>query len=290
MREIIDPHQHLWQLDRFRYPWLTEPPLIDLVTTHPELASDYLLEDYLADTKGLQVVKTVHVEANPAVEHRIAETAWLQVLADQPENRGLPTGIVASSDLFADDFTAKLEEQLRFSRLRGLRQNLNGYAAAPFEDNSWRRNFASIAAHGLSFDLHILPSQMADAARLAGDIPDVAIALNHSGLPDMATPEGFTAWRTGMAALAPFPQISVKLSGFGMLAPQVTAEAIRPYLLEAISLFGPERCMFASNFPVDRPFIKFSELWGLYEQVVSDFTEPEQKQLFHDSAEAFYRL
>lgn len=289
-RQIVDPHQHFWKLGNIHYPWLMDEPPRDIVASNPDLTKDYLVSDLLDDARGLNLVKSVHVEGIPDPADAVAETAWLQELSDTPDNKGFPHAIVASADLRDSDFTDKTAEHAHYPNLRGVRQILNWVSDPLMRKDKWRTNFGRLGELGLIFDMQITPSQMDDAARLAADFPDVRIALNHTGLPDMASEEGFDAWRRGMTLLAPNENISVKLSGFGMLAPNCTAESIRPFVLETIDLFGVPRCMFASNFPVDRLFVSYRNLWTSYMQITEDFTDEEKSQLFCDNAVAFYRL
>ena len=124
-------------------------------------------------------------------------------------------------------------------------------------EHKWRENFGHLGDLGLSFDMQINPTQMEDAVRLANDYSNVQILLNHTGWPDMTNDRGFDEWRLGMNALAACENISVKISGFGMFDPEWTVERIRPFVCETIELFSPSRCMFASNFPVDRAYRSF---------------------------------
>ena len=157
-------------------------------------------------------------------------------------------------------------------------------------DETWLASFERLGELGLVFDLHIVASQMEDAARLASDFPNVRIALNHTGLPDITSEVGVKAWRKGMSLLAPCENIGVKLSGFGMLDPNWTVQSLRPFILDTIDLFGATRCMFASNFPVDRVSRSFRHLWAAYFQITEHFTAQEKSQLFHDNAVDLYSL
>lgn len=289
-RQIADPHQHFWELGRIHYPWLMDEPLSDFVASNPDLTTNYLLSDYLADARDFDLVKSVHVEAVPDPKDRTAETAWLQELADKPESNGFPHGIVASADLTAGDFANTIAAHARYPNLRGIRQILNWVPEPIMRDETWRTNFQRLGELDLIFVMHIIASQMDDAARLAADYPKVRIALNHTGLPNIASEDDVAAWRRGMHLLAPCENISVKISGFGMLDPNCTSQSIRSYILETIDLFGVTRCMFASNFPVDRLFRSYHHLWTAYMQVTEHFTDEEKSQLFHDNAVAFYRL
>src|SRR5262249_27041747 len=142
----------------------------------------------------------------------------------------------------------------------------------------------------LSFDLQLYPSQMADAARLAARHPDTTIILNHAGMPVDRDQNALSLWREGMRSLASQPNVQVKISGLGMVDWSWTEESIRPFVLDTIEIFGVDRCMFASNFPVDKLYSSFNTLYRAFRSIVSDFSPGERQKLFSDNALAIYRI
>ena len=294
---IVDPHHHLWDLERFSYPWLSARPLPASVAGDvAPIAKSYLLDDYLADTANQNVVKSVHVDAGFDPSQPAEETRWLQSIADQ---RGFPHGIVARAELHRPDVEATLAAHCRFPNVRGIRHIVNWhpdpaktYVTKPdfLADTAWLRGFALLKRYNLSFDLQLYPSQMPDAAALAAAHGDTRIILNHAGMPVDRDPEALALWRTGMRALAAQPNVWVKISGLGMVDWRWTEDSIRPFVLDTIEIFGPDRCMFASNFPVDKLYSSFDALYGAFKSIVSDFTKSEQRKLFSDTALAVYRI
>jgi predicted TIM-barrel fold metal-dependent hydrolase len=131
---------------------------------------------------------------------------------------------------------------------------------------------------------------MADAALVARTYPDVPMVINHTGMPRDRTPDGLDRWRQGMRLLADLPHVSAKISGFAMFDPNWTADSIRPLVLETIDIFGPNRCMFASNFPVDKQHSTFDALMEAFIQITADFSQTERTSLFQTNAERIYRL
>lgn len=250
----------------------------------------YLVDDFLADAAGLPLVKSVHVQGELAREQSVAETAWLQAIADR---QGFPHGIVAYAALQDPDLDTTLDAHAHFANLRGIRQILNpDQSERPdyLTDSRWRAGYARLAAYGLSFDLQALPAQMADAAAVARAQPRVPMVINHTGMPRDRTPEGLDLWRQGMGLLAQQPHVSAKISGFAMFDPHWTLASIRSLVLETIDIFGPDRCMFASNFPVDKLHGPYTALFGAFASLTAAFSETERKLLFHDNAERIYRL
>ena len=127
-----------------------------------------------------------------------------------------------------------------------------GFARGSMSDERWRAGFALLAPHGLHFDLQVVHWHMAEAAQLARDFPDTTIIINHTALPANRTPAGLDEWRSALQVAAEQPNMVLKISGIGMPGMPWTVTANREIVLDSIRIFGVERCMFASNFPVDR--------------------------------------
>lgn len=298
--QIVDPHHHLWDLSALRYPWLqgavSEAPFGDT----GELRRNYLVNDYLADTASWELVRSVHLQAECDHADSVAETRWLQSVADHPDSCGFPHAIVAFADLSADAAAvdALLAAHRQFRNLRGIRQILSHHhdprlAQAPrnyLEDARWCENFRLLERHGLSFDAQLYYQQMPLAAGLARRYGGTTIIINHTGTPAEKDQAGRAGWRAGMRALAACDNVAVKISGLGMFDPHWTVDSIRPFVLETIEMFGVGRCMFASNFPVDRLFGSFDRLFGTFAGITASFSGAEQRALFHDNAVRIYRL
>jgi predicted TIM-barrel fold metal-dependent hydrolase len=297
--KIVDPHMHLCNLKAMRYPWLASPREDWFIGPYGTLAKTHELSDFLREAGEIEVLKIVHIENGAEPEDHVAESAWLQSTANDPESAGRPNGIVAAADLSKPDIESTLEAHRAFPNVRGIRQILNVHQE-PFysfvdhhfmHDPAWQAGFALLHKFDLSFDLQIYPSQMPDAAGLAKRNPGTTIILNHTGMfVDRDTLAGWQAWRDGMLALAANPNVMVKISGMGMIDHPWTIESIRPYVLQTIDCFGIDRCMFASNFPVDRLFGSYSALWHAYHSCVAGFSETEKERLFRTNAERAYRI
>jgi predicted TIM-barrel fold metal-dependent hydrolase len=295
--QIIDPHHHLWDLERHDYPWLrpeTPHPAGDLTP----ICQSYRIEDFLADAAGLELVKSVHLQA--AMADPVQETAWLQAVADDPAGRGFPHGIVAFADLADPGVEAVLERHCEHANVRGIRFMVNYIKGDPLycmtsrgdwlRDPQWRQGYALLERYQLSFDLQVYHQQMADAAALAGRYPGIQMLLNHAALPVRRDPAYLEAWRGGMRTLAARPNVAAKISGLTMFHHDWTPELIRPFVLDTIEIFGVERCMFASNFPVDSLCADFATIFSGFKEIVADFSRSERLQLFHDNAVRIYRL
>ncbi|HWK96986.1 MAG TPA: amidohydrolase family protein [Pseudolabrys sp.] len=293
---IVDAHHHLIDLDHAFYPWLSPKP------TPPSMAGDtskiakpYLIDDYRAEFGHHNVVKSVHVEAGYDPANPVAETEWLQGIADK---NGFPHAIVAKIELQSDDAEALMERHKAFRNVRGIRHMLNWhddpsktYTGEKFLDNpKWTANYPKLAKHGLSFDFQLYAGQMAQAAKLIAANEGVPVVIDHGGMPIDRSPEDIERWRQGVRTLAAVPHVSMKISGLGMCDHTWTVESIRPFVLTLIETFGPARCMFGSNFPVDRLHSTFEALFDAFDTITADFSDSERADLFAGTAERFYRI
>jgi len=296
--QVVDPHIHLWNPQTHHYPWIANPAS-NFMGDYEAITGKYEVKEFLADAGEIEVLKAVHVEAAHDPADPLAETIWLQSFANEPGSRGIPHGIVAAANLAEPDVERLLAAHAEHPNVRGIRQILNVHPD-PFYDYvgrhfmrepEWRQGFMLLRKYGLSFDLQIYPAQMPEVAAVARENPDTALILNHTGMfVDRSSVAGWRAWRDGMRTLAACPNVSVKISGFGMLDHHWTVESLRPYVLETIDTFGKERCMFASNFPVDRLYSTYTAVWKAFAEIVSGASETEKSALFRDNAQRIYRI
>jgi predicted TIM-barrel fold metal-dependent hydrolase len=193
---------------------------------------------------------------------------------------------------------ALLAEHASHRNVRGIRQILNWHPDPKktytprdlLADPAWQKGFALLRKYGLSFDLQIYPGQMQAAAQLAARHPDTPMILNHTGMPVDRDAAGLEAWRAGMQALAQQPNVAVKISGLAMLDWQWTPDSLRPFVHQALEIFGPGRCLFASNFPVDRLFGGFARQYGAYQSLAASLSATERAQVFATNAQRIYRI
>jgi predicted TIM-barrel fold metal-dependent hydrolase len=272
---------------------------------------DYLPNDYRADAAGYDVVGVVHIEAHWDPKDRVGETRWLRSLAHDGSDHGLLKGIVGEANLASDDLERELEGHAADRSARSIRHIVNylaqphtdwwadqGYEAKPgwvrnqdyFDNPKFVANFPKLARYGLGFDYMGFPNHMQPMAKLARENPGVAVYVEHTGMPYDHTPDGIAVWREGMRALAAAPNAVCKVSGLGHTVPKWTEESIRPYVLEAIDIFGIDRCMFASNFPSDGAFSTMPAIWEVFFSIAKAFTAEERDKLFAANAIRHYRL
>jgi predicted TIM-barrel fold metal-dependent hydrolase len=291
---IVDAHQHFWDPRVNYHPWLCdEPPIPFRYGDYRAIRRPYLPADYFADARPHRVVKTVYVETEWDPRDFVGEMRYVERLRREA---GFPTVAVAGAFLDRADAAAVLEEQAAFDFVRSVRHkpraNRAPGAGTPggMTDPKWRAGFAALARVGLRFDLQTPWWHLAEAAQLARDFPGTQLVLNHTGLPADRSAAGIAGWRAAMATLARCPNAAVKISGIGVPGQAWTAAANREIVVTTIELFGADRCMFASNFPVDGLCATFDEIYSGFRAIVRDFSADEQRKLFHDNAMRIYGI
>ena len=292
---IVDAHHHLWDLDAVRYPWLMARGVRRFFGDPTPIQKNYLVADLRADAGDYVVDATVHIQVGVATGDEVAETAWLEATA---ERDGLPSAIVAFVELEKPNAMDVVEQHVKYSRVRGMRQIVGRSdeedavtgSGALLGDPRWREHLAAVGELGLSFDLQLTPSQVPRAADVLASLPATRIALCHCGSPWDQTRAGLASWREGLELLAQLPQVSVKISGLGMFDHDWTVDSIRPIVESCIELFGPARAMFGSNFPVDKLHADFATVWGAYEAITAALPEGDRERLFRATAREFYRI
>jgi predicted TIM-barrel fold metal-dependent hydrolase len=291
---IVDAHQHFWDPRVNYHPWLCdEPPIPFRYGDYRAIRRPYLPADYFADARPHRVVGTVYVETEWDPRDFVGEMRYVERLRRET---GFPTVAVAGAFLDRADAAAVLEQQAAFDFVRSIRHKPRANRAAGegapggTTDPKWRAGFAALARIGLRFDLQTPWWHLAEAAQLARDFPGTQLVLNHTGLPADRSAAGIAGWRAAMAALARCPNAAVKISGIGVAGQAWTAAANREIVLTTIELFGADRCMFASNFPVDGLCATFDEIYSGFRAIVRDFSADEQRKLFHDNAMRIYGI
>ena len=262
------------------------------------IRKSYLLEDYINDAQNQNIIKSVHVQAEHDDDKPVNETAWLQNLADTHSSK-LPNAIVAFADFSKNNVVEILDAHQEYKNTRGIRQILSynkeepkySHASEDFMKNSaWVENFKNMRNRNLSFDIQIYKHQMDDAVDLASKYDDVLFILNHTGEPCYKSSEYIQSWEENMIKLAKCSNVVAKISGLGMFDPQWTIESTRIFVEKTIQIFGIERCMFASNFPVDKIFNTFDNYWNSFKEITKDYSENDIKLLFSFNAEKYYRI
>lgn len=291
--KIIDAHHHLWDLEANYYPWLTDQVTERVCGEYSAIRKNYLLQDFMNDTGEINLVKSIHVQAVCA--DALAETQWLQEIADSQNSMDFPHGIVAHADFSNDTIEEELEKQVSYKNVVGIRQMLHEGqidASKPqpsqLENSKWWNGFSLLKKYDLTFDLQVYSQQMPEATRLLSSFPNIQFVLCHTGQPADRTEEGIKQWKKGMKLLAEHKNLAVKISGLGMFDRNWTVNSIKPFVLHTIDMFGVNRCLFGSNFPVDGMMTSYTRLWESYSAITQSFSEDERNRLFYQNSEEIY--
>lgn len=312
---ICDPHHHLWDRPDNRY-------MMDEIVT--DLGSGH----NVVSTVFVECKAMYRADGPPEMRH-VGETEFVQGIAAQSASGGYgPTriakGIVGMADLLLGEAVRPvLEAQIAASpnRFRGVRYSAAWVDAEGIEllktappahllaDKTFRQGFAQLSKMGLTFDAWVYHPQISEVTDLARSFPDTTIILNHVGGflgvgAFAASPEeNFELWKRSIAGLAEQPNAVVKLGGLSMVrcgfdfherpqppSSEELAEKWDPFIRWCIEHFGVDRCMFESNFPVDKVSCSYGVLWNAFKRIAKDFSAAERAALFHDTAVRVYRL
>lgn len=291
---MIDAHHHIWR--KADMPWLNGPDQPRIFGEYDALKRDYRIEEYLADIAGTGIERSVYVQANWAPERAEDEVAWVEAVA---ADHGWPNAIVGYADFTVDDVRPQLDRLAKYPLMRGLRQQLHWhknpayrFAARPdlAADPTLQANVAHLADYGWSFDLQVFPAQMADAAGLAAACPRVTFVLQHAGMLEDTSDDGWEAWREGTALLAARKNVVAKLSAFGTFIRKNDPDFIATMMGATVGVFGADRCLFGSNFPVEKLWTDYGSLFGAFRMAAAGLSMTEQDAIFGATAARVYRL
>lgn len=294
----VDAHFHVWDLEAYRYPWLQDgEPAIRAYGSSAPLRRSYRIGDYITEARASGIRAGVHVQCG--MQDPLEEARYIQSLADAT-GADFPIMIVGHAELSAEGVGGALAEFAAIPNVRGVRTSIAwdpdpavSFVAAPvaLEGDNFRRAFARLGELGLRLDCMLYPAQMAELAALCARHPSTPVVINHAGLPLEAADPGLERWRDGMRLLADNPQVCVKISGFGMLMRDWTtagADWTASIIDETIAIFGVERCMVASNHPVESLSSSFSATYRAYETALARRSEADRSKLFGENALHLY--
>jgi L-fuconolactonase len=280
---IVDAHVHLWDPARTDwYPYLSGGMKLDLGDVRG-MARRFDVATHRAESAGWNVVKLVHVAAATGAQS-VDETLALDA---DPATEGSLAAIVGGITPAAGtaEVVAQIDRQLAAPRFRGVRPM--GVVADPVPE---RAVLEALRDRGLVFDLMARTHQLRGAAAALAAVDGLTVVVEHTGWPRSDTSEEYAEWREGITALADVgDRVVCKLSGLAMPLGSMAAAAFAPWLEHAITVFGPDRCMFASNFPVDGLHGTLDELFTTFHTVTAGLDPEARTALFAGTAERVYR-
>jgi predicted TIM-barrel fold metal-dependent hydrolase len=297
-RRILDAHHHFWDLSNGRYPWLSSE-----VDQHFFLGNyealrcrSFLPADYQKACSGYPVVGTIHIEAERDRNDQIGETQWLTELH---RVAGLPSAIVGHVWFDQPECEERLIAHLESPLVRGIRSKLVT-ARSPHEmkpgtpgtmqDDRWLRGFSLLEKYELSWDLRVPYWHLHEAAEVARAFPGTAIVLNHTGFPWDRSLQGLAAWRTAMEAIASCSNVWLKVSELGLPNSPWTVDGNRQVVLEALQMFGVERYMFGSNWPVCTLRASYETIVDGLATILEGRSASDLDLFFYRNAVEFYRI
>jgi predicted TIM-barrel fold metal-dependent hydrolase len=278
--QIVDTHQHLWDIDLFRYSWLD---------SLPQLNRSFRMADYLSAVQGLNVVKSVHLEADVDEPYMLDETRHLLALAERADNP--LEGIVACGRPESEDFKSYLDKIAVYPKVKGIRRVLHTQPDAVGQGATFLKNVTALSEYGLSFDVCVLARQLPIAINLVSQCPGVVFILDHCGVPQVKE-KHLDPWRSHITEIARFPNVSCKISGLVAYADSErwTAEDLRPFVEHVIAAFGWDRILFGSDWPVCTLSASYGQWVEALHALTHEAGETNQKKLFYDNAIRIYRL
>ena len=279
MLRIIDTHQHLWDTSNLEYPWLEG---FDL------LGKRYTAEDYREAIGELNVVRSVHVEGDPAETDVVKEVEWLTEIS---ETDGMIGAIAAAAPLEKPNAESVLEQLTGFGLVVGVRRMAWHHPDPQFYATPELINGVKLLTKfDLSFELCANQAQLPAAIELVKATPDVRHALNHCGGPDIKGGQ-FDPWATHIRELAAFENVHCKVSGIVTTASENwTREELKPYIRHLVEAFGYERLMFGSDWPVCTLAATYQEWVAALLGTVEDASDTEKNRLFYENASEFYSI
>lgn len=294
---VIDAHHHIWDLEHHRYPWLEPGTLVNhRYGDYSAIKHTYLPRDFVRDTTGSRVVASVYMEAEWDPADPIGETRYIH---QQHELTGVPTAMVAQAWLDAEDAEQVLRRQAEFPLVRSVRHKPGG-PSSPAEvaagvrslmsDERWRAGYALLGELGLHFDLQTPWWNLPEATLLALDFPRTTMVINHSGVLLDRRPETIAAWRRALQDIARAPNVVIKASGLCVEGQPWSTEANRDVILDMVRIFGADRVMFGSNFPVDGMFASYAQILDSFRDILAELPEQDQADVFFGTAKRVYRL
>jgi predicted TIM-barrel fold metal-dependent hydrolase len=294
MIPIVDGHHHIWR--QADLPWLVGPMQPRIFGPYEPIRRDYSIDEYRADIAGSDVVKSVYVQTNWPRERFEDEAAWVQKTA---QATGWPHAIVAYADFSEPDVRPQLDRLARYDLVRGARMQLHWHENPLYRfaaradlaaDPVLRRNIRHLAEYGWSFDLQVFARQMAGAADLAEDCPKVTFVLQHAGMLEDLSLAGRAEWRAGMVRQAACPNVVSKLSGLGTFLHKNDPAHIAEVMRETVGIFGAKRCLFGSNFPIEKLWTTYGALVDAFRNAAGSLPEADQQAVLHDTAMRVYRI
>lgn len=295
---IIDSHHHFWDLELEKNQWLLnqpDPTEEDHLGDITELRNSYLPSHFIKDFNPFNISKSVHIQAGWDRSDLTGESEWLLMLN---KKWNFPNAIVAYADLSKPSVESDLEKLAQVPKVRGIRQILswhensfyNGCEKNYIRLDQWRKNFKLLKKYNLSFDMQIYPEQVDEILPIINHVDCTDIVIDHCLMPTHRRKDYLIYWKEQLKKLSHLSNVKIKISGISMFDPTWNHDSLENIITSVIEIFTPKRCMFGSNFPVDKLFGSYDALLSAYIKHFSVYSEAEQENMLYKTAENFYKL
>lgn len=277
---IVDTHQHLWDLRHFRLPWLKDLPALN---------RSYLVSDYLEASKRANVVKSVYLEVDVEESQQLDEARTILKLADDPGNP--MEGVVVSGRPERKEFRQYLDQIAGHKKLKGVRRVLHTQPNEVSQSALFAENVRSLPQYGLSYDLCYRADQLPVAMELVKKCPGVQFILDHCGVPNVSN-KALDPWRGYVKQLAGFPNVVCKVSGIIASADPRNwkTDDLRPFVERVIESFGWDRVMWGSDWPVCTLTATYQQWVDAALAITKNANPADREKLFAKNAERVYRV
>ncbi|WP_394176290.1 amidohydrolase family protein [Thalassotalea litorea] len=288
---FIDSHHHLWELNKVCYPWLEARGSERFFGQPDPIRKNYLPEDYRQDHQD-NIRQSVHIQVGCITEHNLRET---QLIESYIECGAPIAAIVAAVDVRSQNLAEQLAQQCQYPHIKGVRHMIGkspdeNHQLPRFNGIEWITGWEMIADKQLSFDLQLTEEQYESVFQALQSVPQLNVVLCHFASPWDQSEAGYQRWLKAMEKFASLDNCFIKLSGFSMFTHSFNQANFIKYGLAAINLFGANRCMLGSNFPVDKLHMSFTELFKAWHGLGDKLDCQQKLQINAETAQRFYRM
>ncbi len=275
--DIVDSHQHFWQVGRFDYPWMSSEV--------PVLYRDYLPPTLAPVLEKNEVARTVLVQAS----NSLSESHWLLTMAnDYP----FIAGVVGWVDLTDAELEQRLAELISNPKFKGVRHLVESEP-----DDDWLvqpsvlKGLQTLASQSLTYDLLVHTRHLPHVKTVAESCPELSLVVDHMAKPPIAGGQ-ISQWLSELKAVAMFPNVYCKLSGLVTEADHSAwkPDDLRPFVESALELFGPTRLLFGSDYPVCLLAASYDRVLDSFRELLKELNDDERSRIFSKNAVEFYRL
>lgn len=290
---VIDAHCHFWEPETGNYPWLRKDVLVPhRYGDYSAIKSKYLPEDYQVDALGQNIVAAIYCEAEWRPEDPLGEVAYVHQLA---RDTGFPNAMAAQAWLNDPSLPELLQNYSQWPLTRSVRhkpgasKGPNSWHKTLLSDPLWQRGYDLLARYGFHFELQTPWWHLEEAAIIARDFPATSMIVNHAGVPGARDQDTLAGWRKGLEAIAVYPNTFIKLSGLCLPGCVWTDDNSRSVVHDIIKIFGADRIMVGSNFPVDKLFASMPQIFDTFRRLTAHLSLTEQEAIFMGTAKKIYR-